>query len=257
MSINKYLTIGLTLLIWQSDLGFSQMATPVKTKKLWKQWYTYSLNGAPKGIYREEFHEDPQTGEVVVYQKINERTDSHLKSTTVISTANNDIDFSPVKFYVKQKFLISKGMMSQYKIFEGVESSGNVGVRIHDSNIDSDPQQLMLAKKDKFVFGAFLPMYLSKLRATKRMTDTNKATFSVLLEEGDNSKFQFNKIEALVSKQSSITFDAMECFAYDVIFDSIPSVWWISASGKLCQMQINEHGVLLKMATQSEAKSYL
>lgn len=256
-SLFSILLISLSLSGQANSQTVATAPAPAKTEKQWQQWYVYSLNSIPKGIYREEFHLDPADGSAVVYHKITERDDTQMKETTVVSTAMNDIKFTPVRFYVKQKYIVTKRLMSRYFIFEGVEDSGNVGIRIHDSEVDGDPAQILLPSNGgKYIFGAFLPMFLNKLREANKITIAQNNVFQILLEEGESSKFRFSEVSVKLGDKI-VAYDNDHCHVYRVEFDKIPSKWYVSEKGKLCRMEIPKHGVNLKMVSEQKAKSYL
>jgi hypothetical protein len=214
-------------------------------KPVWREWYTFTRGGQPSGFYIENFHRKP--GLLVIEQVIVERGPSGLIETFVHSEAKDNESLSPASFYVKKR------QARTVDVYEAIVNESEIGFRIHVGQDNKIPITTLEPIRKNAIFGSFVPQFLAKIGPNKTQ---QKLTFESLLEEGEEGKFPFAKMEA-EPVQTQMRIGKENCREYKLTFNGIPATWWVTSAGKLCRMLIPSLGSELKISSEAEARKFL
>jgi hypothetical protein len=238
----KFFLIAIGLIFYQSNAR-------ADATTLWTQWYVFYVKDIPAGYYSEEVQDYKKDNEIHVNQHFWEKDESGMKESFLGLVAKKDDKLSPLAFYIEKKSASSsenvEGRVKQNRLSVQVKRQGL-------ANAKPDKREIIL-KKDT-IFSSFFSQFLA-LNA-KKHRGGKPFEFSAVLEDNndDNYSPRNGKAELLAEK---INVHGEVCYKANLTYFKIPSIWWVSEKGKLCQELAPTLNVKILAVTEAEAKAAL
>lgn len=219
-------------------------ATAAEPSYLWREWYLYSVSDAPQGYYQEEAEKRTSEKQIAISQKWHE-IDEGGTDTFIGSVANDDDKFTPVAFFSERN-----NAKRAYKL----------DARVKKNKIDFTfklvkPPGVNIKKTVDLKKGMILSNFLS-LALSKHDPKKGIFSFEAIVEDSRDGKFEARPGKAeMEGKTKQIAGNS--CRLYNIVFEGVPSQWWITNEGKLCQVLIPQTQTQLILTTEAEAKKAL
>ncbi|MBI4924567.1 MAG: hypothetical protein HY843_01470 [Bdellovibrio sp.] len=219
-------------------------------KLLWDQWYTVSIaNKIPYGYYHDKVEAVDQR--IFFQNHYWKQEEGFINEEHLGAYAKNNLELTPLFFNFQ-----TKNKTAEINIDASVENKGTAAA-IMTIKTTKDKQQLApfskVISKNVF-FEVFFPIWAAKNLPTLKVGQTK--SFYAILEDGANENFQpisgwiRPEKEDAMSKQTKTK-------KITLYFRDLLSLWYIEESGRPCQIFWNSQNVLVKKATEKEAKSFL
>ena len=216
---------------------------------LWDQWYEYSVNSVTEGYYHEEVELNAKSKEIQLNQHWWEKNvdETFSKETFIGSTAKVEKKIIPIAFYVEKR---------------GLETL-NIEGRIKDKQVLVNIKRMLATgeKQEKLSFpfpaNTILSSFFSYFLAQKGKEGIKKPfEYSAVIEDSDDLDFGQKGGKAQILGESK-KFGAATCFKATLTFMDIPSIWWITKEGRVCETQSPTIGAKIAETTEAKARAVI